>query len=73
MAPSRRYSSYRGEMSPAPGNLVGRRFHAQAPNRLWVTDISQFNVDGRKCWLSVIVDCFDGIVCVQLEIAVLVM
>lgn len=62
MAPSRRYSSYRGEMSPAPGNLVGRRFHAQAPNRLWVTDISQFNVDGRKCWLSVIVDCFDGMV-----------
>ncbi len=62
MAPSRRYSSYRGEMSPAPGNLVGRRFHAQAPNRLWVTDIFQFNVDGRKCWLSVIVDCFDGMV-----------
>ena len=31
----RRYSSYKGEISDAPPNLVGRNFHADAPNKLW--------------------------------------
>lgn len=30
----RRYSSYKGEISDAPENIVKRDFHAQAPNRL---------------------------------------
>lgn len=55
-----RYSSYRGEISEAPENLVGRRFAADAPNRLWLTDITEFGLLGGKVYLSPIVDCFDG-------------
>lgn len=35
------YSSYAGEISDAPDNLVERRFHADAPNRLWLSDITE--------------------------------
>lgn len=55
-----RCSSYRGEISEAPENLVGRRFAADAPNRLWLTDITEFDLPGGKVYLSSIVDCFDG-------------
>lgn len=56
------YNSYKGELSPAPPNLVKRNFHAKKPNRLWLTDISMFLVDGVKAYLSAIIDCFDGMV-----------
>lgn len=38
----RRYNSYKGEISDAPPNLVRRNFHADAPNKLWLTDITVF-------------------------------
>ena len=44
-----------------PANLVERDFHADAPNMLWVTDVTQFTMDGYKCWLSPVVDCFDKV------------
>ena len=56
----RRYSSYSGEHTPAPANLVARNFHAEAPNRLWVTDITEFHVKAGKVYLSPVIDCFDG-------------
>ena len=56
----KRWSSYAGEIGEAPANLVERDFHADAPNMLWVTDVTQFTMDGYKCWLSPVVDCFDG-------------
>lgn len=56
----RRYSSYKGEIGEHPGNLVCRSFHSDAPNELWLTDITQINLPGFKCYLSAIVDCFDG-------------
>ncbi|MBT1167319.1 IS3 family transposase [Bifidobacterium simiarum] len=59
---AKRWSSYAGEVSEAPANLVKRDFHADAPNRLWVTDVTQFTMDGYKCWLSPVIDCFDGMV-----------
>lgn len=58
----KRWSSYKGEITKAPANLVERDFHAEAPNMLWVTDVTQFTMDGYKCWLSPVVDCFDGMV-----------
>lgn len=58
----KRWSSYAGEIGEAPANLVERDFHADAPNMLWVTDVTQFTMDGYKCWLSPVVDCFDGMV-----------
>ncbi|WP_312875033.1 IS3 family transposase [Corynebacterium diphtheriae] len=42
------YSSYRGEISDAPPNLVKRNFHAETPSLLWLTDISWFPADGRE-------------------------
>lgn len=56
----RHWSSYAGEISKAPDNLVKRNFHADAPNKLWLTDITQFTLPGFKCYLSPIIDCFDG-------------
>ena len=56
----RRYSSYRGEISDAPPNLVKRNFHAEAPGLLWLTDISEFPADDGKIYFSALVDCFDG-------------
>lgn len=58
---ARGYSSYAGEVSKAPENLVNRNFHADEPNRLWLTDITEFRLPGgEKVYLSPIVDCFDG-------------
>ena len=36
----KRWSSYAGEIGEAPANLVERDFHADAPNMLWVTDVT---------------------------------
>lgn len=61
----RRYSSYEGEISEAPENLLrderGRhRFHADKPNELWITDVTEFRIPAGKACLSPIADCFDG-------------
>ena len=61
----RRYSSYEGEISEAPENLLrderGRHhFRADGPNELWVTDVTEFRIPAGKVYLSPIVDCFDG-------------
>ena len=57
----RRWSSYAGEPSAAPPNLVARRFRAGSPDELWVTDITEFRLpSGAKAYLSAVVDCFDG-------------
>ena len=37
----RRYGSYLGEISPAPGNLINRDFQAAVPNEKWLTDITE--------------------------------
>lgn len=61
----RRYSSYEGETSDAPPNLLcdgsGRHcFRAGAPNELWVTDVTEFSIPAGKVYLSPVIDCFDG-------------
>lgn len=56
----RKYSSYKGEISEAPENLVARDFHADDPNLLWLTDITEFSIPAGKIYLSSIIDCFDG-------------
>lgn len=55
-----RYSSYRGEISNAPRNLVSRGFRDGAPNELWLTGITEFGLPGGKVHLSPVLDCFDG-------------
>ena len=60
-----RYSSYEGEISEAPPNLLRdekgkHRFGADRPNELWITDVTEFRIPAGKVYLSPIVDCFDG-------------
>ena len=57
----RKYNSYVGEVSPAVPNLVQRNFHADAPNKLWLTDITEFQIPAGKVYLSPVIDCFDGL------------
>lgn|SRR5699024_7796581 len=54
------YSSYAGETTAAPPNLVKRNFHADKPSTLWLTDITEFVASNGKVYLSATVDCFDG-------------
>ena len=64
--PRRRWSSYAGEASPAPPNLPLRAdgthgFRAARPNELWAADITESRLPcGAKCYLSPVIDCFDG-------------
>lgn len=58
----RKYNSYKGKISDAPENLVKRNFHADAPNKLWLTDITEFRMPAGKVYLSPIMDYFDRMV-----------
>lgn len=56
----RKYSSYIGEVSKAPDNHINRNFHAELPNKIWLTDITEFAVGEDKVYVSPIIDCYDG-------------
>lgn len=58
----RAYRSYLGEITPAVDNIVARDFHADAPNKKWLTDLTEFHIPAGKVYLSPIIDCFDGMV-----------
>jgi transposase InsO family protein/transposase-like protein len=55
-----KYNSYKGEISPAVNNLIDRDFHADKPNKKWLTDITEFSIKAGKVYLSPIIDCLDG-------------
>lgn len=57
----KKYNSYQGEISPEVDNLVNRDFHADIPNKKWLTDITEFHIPAGKIYLSPIIDCFDGL------------
>ena len=59
---TRKYSSYKGEITPAVDNIINRNFHADEPNKKWLTDITEFAIPAGKVYLSPIIDCFDGMV-----------
>jgi transposase InsO family protein/transposase-like protein len=58
----RRFGSYMGEIAPAPDNLLNRDFRASAPNKKWLTDVTEFQIPAGKVYLSPMIDCFDGMV-----------
>lgn len=58
----RKYSSYKGEISPEVDNIINREFHAERPNQKWLSDITEFAIPAGKVYLSPIIDCFDGMV-----------
>lgn len=65
LSPGPRRSSYEGEVSEAPPNLLRdeegkHRFGADRPSELRITDVTGFRIPAGKACLSPIVDCFDG-------------
>lgn len=58
----RKYSSYKGEITPEVDNIINRNFHADEPNKKWLTNITEFAIPAGKVYLSPIIDCFDGMV-----------
>lgn len=59
---TRKYSSYKGEITPEVDNIINRDFHAEQPNTKWLTDITEFAIPAGKVYLSPVIDCFDGMV-----------
>jgi putative transposase len=41
-------------------NVLKRNFKATRPNEKWVTDVTEFAVNGRKLYLSPIIDLFNN-------------
>ena len=48
------------ELLYAGDDIVARAFRADAPNKLWLTDVTQFQIPAGKAYLSPVIDCFDG-------------
>lgn len=60
MVRMKKYRSYKGEIGKIAPNLINRDFNAEAPNRKWTTDITEFSLFGEKVYLSPILDMYNG-------------
>jgi len=56
----KKYKSYKGEHGKIAPNILKRDFKAEQPNQKWATDITEFNVKGKKLYLSPVIDLFNG-------------
>lgn len=56
----RRYSSYKGTIGTIYQNLIKRDFSSKSPNQKWYTDVTEFNLNGQKIYLSPILDGYNG-------------
>jgi len=56
----KRYRSYCGQVGQVAPNLLQREFEASKPNEKWVTDVTEFNVGGKKLYLSPVLDLYNG-------------
>lgn len=57
----KKYCSYKGEISDAPKDHVNHRFIADAPDELWLVDMTEFALpNGSKVYLHPVIDAFDG-------------
>jgi putative transposase len=55
----KKYKSYKGEQGRIVANLLNRSFKAEKPNQKWATDITEFNVSGKKLYLSPVIDLYN--------------
>jgi transposase InsO family protein len=55
----RKYSSYRGTVGKVAPNVLRRQFAADGPFQKWATDITEFNINGSKSYLSPIIDMYN--------------
>src|SRR5690606_11199679 len=56
----RRYRRTPGLSDVHVPNVLQRDFHATAPNQKWATDVTEFNVNGQKLYLSACMDLYNG-------------
>lgn len=55
----RKYKSYKGEQGKIAPNFLNRAFKADKPNQKWATDVTEFNVSGKKLYLSPVIDLYN--------------
>ncbi len=56
----KKYNSYKGDVGHVANNELNRNFNSNTPNSKWVTDVTEFRIQGRKIYLSPIMDLFNG-------------
>ncbi|MGK8426854.1 IS3 family transposase [Bacillus cereus] len=56
----KKYRSYRGQAGRFAPNLLNRNFQASKPNQKWVTDVTEFHLQGQKLYLSPVLDLYNG-------------
>ncbi|WOB48040.1 IS3 family transposase [Xanthomonas hydrangeae] len=56
----KRYRAFKGAANVIVANELSRQFEAQMPNQKWVTDVTEFKVQGMKLYLSPIMDLYNG-------------
>ncbi len=54
----RKYSSYKGKIGKITDNNIKRNFEATKANEKWFTDVTEFNLRGKKLYLSSILDAY---------------
>jgi putative transposase len=55
----KKYKSYKGEQGSIAPNVLNRSFQAEQPNQKWATDVTDFNVSGKKLYLSPVIDLYN--------------
>ena len=55
----KKYRSYKGEQGRIVLNILNRGFKAERPNQKWATDVTEFNVSGKKLYLSPVIDLYN--------------
>ena len=53
-----KYNSYLGLVNASTDNVVERQFKADAPNKKWTTDVTEFHCFWGKLYLSVLMDMY---------------
>ena len=57
---SRKYSSYKGTVGKVAKNILNRNFDVRKPNKVWLTDVTEFKVSNKKLYLSTILDLYNS-------------
>ena len=55
-----KYRSYKGEVGRIAPNVLARDFKADKPCQKWATDVTQVRIKDSKCYISPILDMFNG-------------
>ncbi len=56
----KKYKPYKGQEGKIAGILLNSNLNTVHPDQKWATDVTEFNVLGRKLYLSPVIDLFNG-------------